>query len=288
MNKRFLDSVYQGKNNGWLYLSVILAIGLYWVGFSGFTVAIFQVFLYSIFSSFDINFSIANLIPFIFLLAFLVFAVKKLHCRNFYSLINADASINTKRLFQGFGVWGLQLLVFTLSDMLIRPQDYAYTFDSKQWFLLFAFSLFLTPIQTSTEEFLFRGYLMQGLSLITKHRLVLMLVTSLAFAIPHFGNPEMQRGFLWGALTYFGWGVFLAAITLKDNGLELALGVHAANNLFSFLFVNTSDSALPTTALFRFEGLISGEEGFLSILIYAGVFYAIFFGGIPRSPNPKS
>lgn len=112
-----------------------------------------------------------------------------------------------------------------------------------------------------------------------------MLFTSLLFAVLHFGNPEMQRGFVWGALTYFIWGVFLAAITLKDNGLELALAVHAANNLFSFLIMNTQDSVLPTPALLIFGRSIDAKEGLISLLIHAGIFYAVFFGGIARKPK---
>lgn len=287
MSKSFLDATYQGKNHWWLYLLVILAIELYWWLLSGYIAAICQVILSLIFPDIYINYYIASSIPFVFLLAILVFAVKRLHCRKFYSLINADSSIKTKRLFMGFGVWGLQLFIFTLYDLLIHPQDYIYNFDPKQWFLLLPFVLILTPIQTSTEELLYRGYLMQGLRSIAKHPLVLILVTSLAFAVPHFGNPEMQRGVFWMGLTYFTWGVFLAAITLKDNGLELALGVHAVNNLFSFLIVNTPDSALPTPTLLTFGRDFDAKEGFFSLLIQAGIFYAVFFGGIPRNSRPS-
>lgn len=145
----------------------------------------------------------------------------------------------------------------------------------------------LIIIQTSTEEFFYRGYLMQGLSLLTRHPLLLILLTSILFAVPHFGNPEMQRGFIWTALTYFLWGVFFATITLKDNGLELVLGAHAANNLFSFLVVNTSDAGIPTPAFFTYTGAIDAREGLLGLLIQASLFYAIFFGGVARNPGLK-
>lgn len=146
----------------------------------------------------------------------------------------------------------------------------------------------LTPIQTSAEELFYRGYLMQGLSLLTRNPVVLTIATSLAFAIPHFNNPEMQRGFLLGALNYFLWGVFAAVITLQDNGLELALGVHAANNLFIFLFLNTPDSVLPTPAMWTYVGPIHAGEDLIGTLLYSALFYFIFFGGVPRHHSPAT
>jgi uncharacterized protein len=285
MHKNFLNAVYQGKNHWWRYFLTFLAVFYYWLNFSGYIVLICQSLLSFIISSQSINLFISISFAFLPLLVILFLLVRKLHNRNFYSLINADASIDIKRLCLGFGVWGLQLSVFTLSDVWINPQNYLYKFELQQWLLLLPFALILTPIQTSTEEFLFRGYLMQGLSLITKHPLVLILVTSFLFAVPHLGNPEMQRGFVWGALTYFTWGVLLATITLKDNGLELALGVHAANNLFSVLIMNTKDSVLPTPAVLIFARAIDAKEGLISLLIHAVIFYAVFFGGLARNPN---
>jgi hypothetical protein len=43
----------------------------------------------------------------------------------------------------------------------------------------------------------------------------------------------------------------LGFITLKDKSLEIALAVHAANNMFSSLFLTFEGSALETEAIFR-------------------------------------
>ncbi len=42
----------------------------------------------------------------------------------------------------------------------------------------------------------------------------------------------------------------MAFITLRDGRLELALGLHAANNLFTGLFANTVVTVLPTPSMF--------------------------------------
>jgi uncharacterized protein len=279
MSKKLLDSVYKGRNSWQIYLLVFLIIYIYWYYLSGYVVNISQLFLSPLFSENSyVNFFIATSIPFVSLFALLFFVVEALHHRKFYSLINYQSSIDIRRLFLGFGTWGVQLSVFELCNLIIHPSAYTYTFDPKQWFLLLPFVLILTPIQTSLEELLYRGYLMQGLNLIFKQRLGLILITSILFAIPHFGNPEMHRGFVWGAMGYFTWGVFLATISLEDDRLELALGIHAANNLFSFLIVNTTDSVLPTPAILTVSSAIDARESFFYSLLQMLVFYMLVFG----------
>jgi hypothetical protein len=66
----------------------------------------------------------------------------------------------------------------------------------------------------------------------------------------HLANPEIAL-FGWSAFLYFVvTGMFLAAITLIDKGVELAWGFHAANNLFGVLIVTNNWQVLQTNALF--------------------------------------
>ena len=285
MSKKFLDAARQGRNHWGLYLLVLTVLSLYWWDYSGQVFLYCQRFLSDVFNinadNSIVNFA-SGLVPFIPIVLLLIVSVKKLHHRQFTTLVNAKKTVRFKRLFLGFAVWGIVAVVLLMFDRVVHPQNYAFTFEPNQWFLLLLLGLILVPIQTSAEEFLYRGYLMQGLGFITRQPFILIIVTSLAFALPHFGNPEMQRGEVWGALTYFLWGVFFAALTLKDNGLELALGVHAANNLFAFLVLNTTDSVLPTPAVLTYIATIDAKEAFLALLIQAGIFYIIFFARFKR------
>jgi uncharacterized protein len=286
MSKKLLDSVYQGRNNWQIYLVVLLTIYVYWYYLGAYVVNASQSFLSPLLGlNSYVNFFIATSIPFISLFALLFFVVEGLHQRNFYSLINYQASIDIRRLLLGFGTWGIQLSAFEVCNLIINPSTYTYTLDSKQWLILLPFILILTPIQTSIEELLYRGYLMQGLSLIFKNRLGLIIITSILFAIPHFSNPEMQRGFVWAAMSYFIWGVFFATITLEDDRLELALGVHAANNIFTFLIVNTPDSVMPTPAILTITSAINPKEEFFYLLFQATIFYTIVFGSTTIKSN---
>ena len=112
-------------------------------------------------------------------------------------------------------------------------------------------ALVLTPIQAGFEEVLFRGYVMQGLSLLTRNRIVLALVTSVLFTLPHLLNPEPEAyGFAIYILALMSAGLVFAALTLLDGGIELAVGYHAINNLFLGLIANPDVSALTTPSLF--------------------------------------
>lgn len=261
---------------------------IYWLFFSYYTMVGTQNLLAAVGLHTLIVQMVGEAMPFAVEMSWLLFGLSRFHKRSWQSLINAEPTINYRRIAQGFGVWGLQLSIWTGLDLGINPNHYAFNFDWSVWPLLLLLSICLVPIQTSAEELLYRGYLMQGLRLLTKHSFWLITLSSLAFAVPHFSNPEMARGaFVWGALNYFAWGVIVATITLKDNGLELALGIHAANNLFSYLFVTTPDSVVLSPALWIYTTSTDPKWALAGVLIDGAIFYAIFFGGIPRTKDSE-
>jgi hypothetical protein len=57
--------------------------------------------------------------------------------------------------------------------------------------------------------------------------------------------------------------------------MELALGIHAANNLFSALFANYSVTALPSPALFTIQ-TIDAAYGLISLTAGMLIFFLIF------------
>jgi hypothetical protein len=64
-------------------------------------------------------------------------------------------------------------------------------------------------------------------------------------------NPEAKT-FGWSIMFpyYTLFGLFLGIITLLDEGLELALGIHCANNLISSLLITSPNGVLKTDAIF--------------------------------------
>jgi membrane protease YdiL (CAAX protease family) len=117
--------------------------------------------------------------------------------------------------------------------------------------ILVVIGVLLIPIQTSTEEYVFRGYLMQGFANLSKNKLFPLLMTSIIFGSMHLFNPEVSKMGNIIFFYYIGTGLFLGVITLMDDGMELALGFHAANNLVSALLVTSDWSAFQTHSIFK-------------------------------------
>lgn len=192
------------------------------------------------------------LLAFIGGIAGLWVAMKYLHHRPFRSLISPFEKLDWQKILFAFGLWMALALVAEFIFYLIAPHNYTFDLQLGRFIGLLFVSLLVLPFQTSFEELFFRGYLMQGIGLIAPFRWIPWVITSVAFGALHFMNPEVSAfGFGITMAYYIGVGLFLGLITLMDDSLELALGVHAATNIFSALFVTFDDSAIPTAALFR-------------------------------------
>ncbi len=298
MKSKFLDGAKQGKSDGWRYLlGFLLALGSWLLGSYLIEVGIGAglagqsvIDMNGIDSSLpkgqishlwytpeDIIYMLRN-IPFLLLWAGLFGAVRGLHRRSFRTLVTPTQSINFHLLIASFSVFFLLATSQTLIEYFLQPQAFRWSFYPVRWLLFLPIALLLTPLQTSAEELLFRGYLLQGLGLIVRQPLLLTIAASLPFALIHFANSEMERQPVWIGLTYFALAVFLTVITLKSDRLELALGVHAANNLFIVLFVNSADSTLQTPAIITQIIPTDPRITFVATLIVMAVFYLVFFG----------
>jgi hypothetical protein len=69
-------------------------------------------------------------------------------------------------------------------------------------------------------------------------------------------------------LPYYAlFGFFLGLLTLLDEGLELALGIHCANNLFSSLLITSPNGVLKTDAIF----VVDTENPAAELLVWLGM-----------------
>lgn len=93
---------------------------------------------------------------------------------------------------------------------------------------------------------------MQGLAVTFKNRWLPLIITSVGFGLLHGLNPEVDKLGPIMMVFYIGTGLVLGIMTLMDDGLELALGFHAANNMFTALLVTSDWSALQTDALLTY------------------------------------
>ena len=184
---------------------------------------------------------------------------KLVHPQSITSLTTSRKKVDWGRIFTSFFIWGTITTVFTLiSVYYIAPEEYVNNFDTTKFLILLPIAVILVPLQTSFEEYLFRGYMMQGLGIWAKNKWLPLVVTSVLFGLMHIANPEIGKiGYIL-LVYYIGTGFFLGIMTLMDEGLELALGFHAANNLFGVLLVTYDWGALQADAIFRNIAIVEG------------------------------
>ena len=133
----------------------------------------------------------------------------------------------------------------------------------------------MIPLQTSFEEYLFRGYLMQGIGVLAKNRWLPLVITSVIFGALHFFNPEVDKIGNIIMVYYIGTGFFLGIMTLMDEGMELALGFHAGNNLVTALLVTADWTVFQTNSVLKD---VSDPSAGLDILAPVLIVYPIFLG----------
>ena len=199
-----------------------------------------------------------NLFLFLMLISFAVGLVgvimssKYLHKQSFTHLTTARKKIDWSRFWFIFIVWGIFSVGSTILSYYFSTDDYVYALNVKPFVILCVIVVVLIPLQTSFEEYLFRGYLMQGLAVTFKNRWLPLIITSVGFGLLHGLNPEVDKLGPIMMVFYIGTGLVLGIMTLMDDGLELALGFHAANNMFTALLVTSDWSALQTDALLTY------------------------------------
>ncbi|WP_298419976.1 CPBP family glutamic-type intramembrane protease [uncultured Kordia sp.] len=257
-----------------------------------------------------------NLFLFMMIISFAIgllgvlFSNKILHKLSFLSLTTSRSKVDWKRIFVGFFIVVIFNLGTFIVGYLLAPDALQWNFNLQPFLILLVICLLFLPLQTSFEEYLFRGYLMQGIGVNLKENkyipllitalsvgplvyfilhanlklefwtnmgitglvmlLVIMLLdqrskvnptilhrkwvpllfTSVIFGVMHAANPEVEKLGYISMVYYIGTGLILGIMTLMDDGMELALGYHAGNNILTALLVTTDWSALQTDAIF--------------------------------------
>jgi membrane protease YdiL (CAAX protease family) len=261
----YIAQAYKFKHNGWRYVVgtiIIFLIGWQFIGTIPLTVVSFleagnlPEFLSASESSFASLFPAkSNLYLLLILLTFiggfiaLIFVIKYIHKQTLTQLTTSRKKIDWGRFFFGFGLIASLSIVTTGLDFYYNPENYVVQFDLIPFLIMLVIVVTLIPIQTSFEEYFFRGYLMQGIGIAAKNKWVPLLITSVIFGGLHFFNPEVEKIGNIAMVYYIGTGFFLGIITLMDEGMELSLGFHAGTNLIIALLVTTDWTVFQTNSI---------------------------------------
>lgn len=288
---KFIQQAYKGNNEWWTYIVTLMFLFIGWqfvgilplVGTAYFYADNMNEFIAAAKDNFtslglDSNlYLVLIIITFLFGLLSLLAGIKFIHKRSITSLITSRDKIDWSRFFYSFFVWGSIGVIMLLISYAISPSDYVWNFKPTSFIILVLVSFFLLPIQTSMEELLFRGYLMQGFGTWFKKSAVALILTSVIFGLLHGLNPEVQKLGNISMVYYIGTGLVLGIFTLMDEGTELSLGFHAANNITAAVLVTANWTVFQTDALFIDKSEPSvGWEMFVPVLILYPLMLWIF------------
>lgn len=222
---------------------------------------------------FEPNFTLfLIMISFVFIMLGIILVVRYLHHQTILSVTTSRDKVDWNRIVFSFLIWAAFTIVSTLLFYYYNPSDFVINFKPVPFAILALIGIVLIPIQTSSEEYIFRGYLMQGFANLAKNKWFPLLMTSLIFGGMHWYNPEVAKIGPIILVYYIGTGLFLGIITLMDEGMELALGFHAANNLIGALLVTSDWSAFQTHSIFKD---ISDPSAGLDVILPVVIIYPI-------------
>jgi membrane protease YdiL (CAAX protease family) len=214
------------------------------------------------------------LFPFVLMFVGMLVYLRFAHQRPFLTIFTTATHFRWKRFF-GFGailVVLFFLFAFAEVTLLGQTKELTWNFNPDHFFPLLLVALVMVPLQAAAEELVFRVYALQGLYLRTKSAVASVLISALLFAFMHISNPEISAMGYGLLLYYLIAGIFLALLSVQDDGLELALAFHVFNNLFGVLVVSSSWQVFHTEALF----LDQRPPGSLLLHLGSGLF--IFTG----------
>jgi len=225
---------------------------------------------------FDPNTTLVMLLfPFLAGFVAYILLIKPLNNRTLTGTINGNSTIRWKRIFISALVWIIFSAVYLIAYKGIDPSNFRINNTSVTLLYLIIISILLIPFQASLEEVIFRGYLMQGFAVLLRNRWLPVVITSILFGVLHAWNPEIEEyGFFTMMPQYVMFGLLFGIITVIDDGAEIAIGAHIANNVFLSIMVTNSTSILQTPALFEQLNIDPWLE-FAALAITAVAFFIV-------------
>ena len=262
----FIENVLKVKNEAWRYvIGFFIIFFITQLGSIPFTIAIFSKIGLDGGSNVDVKSMMTVLensnltlfyvlLPYVFGFFGIILVIKTLHNQSLLLLTTTRKKIDFNKIVISFIIAGFIIFFTVTISYLISPNEYLFNFKSDTFLILLIITILFMPLQASFEEYLFRGYLMQGFGGVFGNRWMPLLITSLLFGLLHFWNPEVSEIGTIFLFQYVVTGLFLGLLTIMDDGMELSLGFHAGNNVLISLLITADWTVLQTDSVLKFVG----------------------------------
>ncbi len=272
MQDSFIENASLGKNKWWYYISSIFSLAVI-IALVNILIRIVLPNIKQLFPDNDFGKGLFThslvLVVFGFALLAFLFVASKLHQRSKMSFISNKGFFSWRHYFTGFLAWGSLLFIGSTIFDYQKLEDFVTNFNLYQFASLLLLGFVAIGVQSFFEELVLRGYLLQGMHLLIKKVVTLVILNSLIFGVLHFGYG------IESFLSSWTFGVAFAIIVILQNRIEFVSGAHNANNLIlSLIFVDLSEA---TNEAFSWE-INLGYFSFhiIALLILVGLVYKFF------------
>ncbi len=169
-----------------------------------------------------------NILPFFAILLAMMWALKITKLGGLKPLESTQYKLRFDRLFAYLPLLCLLHIVSNSVEMLINviSGEPLGTFRFPVWSLIVI--ILLVPIQSATEEYMFRGFVTQALGSWIPIAWLVWILQGLAFMSLHGYNAI-------GNLAILVSGLFMGLAAFKTGGLEASMAMHITNNVLSFI-----------------------------------------------------
>lgn len=183
------------------------------------------------------------------------------------------------------------LITSALSEILLyllQPEIARGTISLSSWLLFLIPIVALTLLQTSSEEVLFRGYLLRGLANRFRSPLIWALLPGLLFTSLHWSSASSLAINACVLVSIAAFALLLTLVVYVTGNLGAALGAHLGNNLTGFLLISHQESynsfALFTARPLEGPGWMMSDAILIALVGIACSLLTIALLLHPRSP----
>jgi membrane protease YdiL (CAAX protease family) len=175
-------------------------------------------------------------------LAGLLWSVSVVNHRPLATWITAAPQFRWRLFFVGFGAFGFLMgVAASIPEALHGWPDRPVFWREGEYLsvrLVYLLVMFTAlPVYAAFEEVLCRGWMLQTTAAFTRNLAAILVLNSIVFAMMHRDND------LGHSVSRVLFGMALSFGALRLGGLELGIGVHAANNLVILLLAQTLPQA---------------------------------------------
>ncbi|MBN9219678.1 MAG: CPBP family intramembrane metalloprotease [Mesorhizobium sp.] len=169
-------------------------------------------------------------------------AMRWVHGEPLSALLGVSRRVSWPDFLKGLAAVLITSIVSEILLYALQPGIERGTISLSSWLLFLIPIVALTFLQTSSEEVLFRGYLLRGLASRFRSPVIWALLPGLLFTSLHWSTSSSAAINACVLASIAAFTLLLTLVVYATGNLGAALGAHLGNNLTGFLIISHQES----------------------------------------------